>query len=205
MESNDQAMSSMTFVISAAYTVTFANSIYLMSVKDENVPFSISNMQFCVERALCGCFSLIMTLRYFFGNNQYLDGIMKDQQRSARARFYHFGFVAVQSVILVVSSYSIRNTWTFISCITLLFAIEVIWYLGALIVDVNGMWMCDRNVRNGFLLTEATNVGFVLGVMISRYCLSRRPNLCLAFIVLFFLWNSAIDLVCNLESYMGTI
>ena len=200
---NSQAISSMSFVITAAYTVTFANSIYLMCVKDQNVPFSISNTAFDIERVCCGIIAIVMTFRYFFGNNQYLDEVMNDAKRGPWVRFYHFSFIALESVVLVVSSYSIRETSTFVCSVTWLFVIEVVWYLLAVWVDRRGVLPEDASVRRSFLVAQSANVGFVIGVVGASILLSAGSRWWLMTIILLFAGNTTIDAIRNMRAYMG--
>ena len=63
------SLTSSSFVINAMYTYTFGNTLFLMSVKEGTQSFAYKFVEISPPRILCGIMMLIMTLRYFFGNN----------------------------------------------------------------------------------------------------------------------------------------
>jgi hypothetical protein len=200
---NSQSLNSISFVTSAVYTVTFANTIYLMTVKDSSISFSLSNMSWSIDRVLCGIISLIMTLRFFFGNNQYISDVMSDKSKLPWVKFYHFIFIAVQSIILLICSYSIPNYISFINVITCLFSIEVIWYFLTMVVDKKGVLPDKKEDRKAFFYAEMTNLGFVVGVFLLSLFICKTNILWLWLVFLLFLINTIIDAKKNISVYMS--
>lgn len=198
-----QSSGSITFVISAVYTVTFANSVYLMTVNDSSAPFALTNMKFTIDKTLCGIISLIMTLRFFFGNNQYIHDVMEDKSKSPWIKFYHFIFIAIQSVVLLVCSYSINDYVAFIYGTCGLFAIEVFWYFLTMLVDRKGVLPDDKQACLSFFYAEMTNLLFVVSVLIVSLFVEKSTGtwLWLAFVA--FLINTIIDARKNISTYMS--
>ena len=198
---NSQSLSSISFVISVVYTVTFANTFYLMTVKDITIPFSLNNMAWQIDKILCGIISLIMTLRYFFGNNQYISDVMSDSSRPPWIKFYHFSIIALQSIVLLICSYSISESISFVYGITSLFAIEVLWYLLALRIDRKGVWPDNKDSRMNLLYSELSNLSFIIGIVIVSNIACGVWILYLAFLL--FLLNTAFDAKKNISTYMS--
>lgn len=200
---HEQSLGSISFVISAAYTFTFANAIFFMVAIDPNKPFGIENIEFNLERLMCAVICMVMTLRYFFGNNQYIYDVM-NSNKNPWVKFYHFLFIALQSVILLISSYFIPDTNIFIWTILILFGVELFWYLLTFIVDREGVWPNDQNKRIDFLIAETYNFVFFAGVIILT-CVIDDSNLKLISLVfMLFLINTIYDLKKNMSSYMGS-
>jgi hypothetical protein len=200
---NSQSLTSISFVITATYTVTFGNTIYLMTVSDGSAPFSLNNMQWSTEKVICGTIALIMTLRFFFGNNQYIADVMLDQQRTPWVKFYQFFFIAIQSVVLLLCSYTIPQSTLFVNGITALFSIEVCWYLLTMIIDKKGVLPDDPRERWAFFYAELWNLAFVASVLISNLIFEEKDVWWLCVIFLSFLINSAIDAKKNMKAYMS--
>ena len=193
----------MTFVITAAYTVTFANAIYLMTVNNPDATFALTNMSFALERVLCGIVALIMTLRFFFGNNQYLADIMGDPQRGPWVKFYHFFFIALQSVVLIICSYSIRDSKVFVYGIGGLFALEIAWYFLTMVVDKEGVLPADLVARRQFFIAQMTNLGFIIGIAVASCLMGAGSLTWLIVVFVLFLANTAYDVTKNIGAYMG--
>ena len=201
---HSQSLSSIAFVITAVYAVTFANSIYLMTVSDPDIGLSLTNIEFEVERSICGVIALILTLRFFFGNNQYIADVMRDVTRTPWVRFYHFLFIAIQSIILLIASYSIADSSTFIYGITGLFGLEVLWYFLTMLVDRKGVLLDDPKECRAFFWAEMTNIGFVAGVALVSFFLPDTSIWWLLSTFMLFLLNSAYDARKNMATYMAT-
>jgi len=198
-----QSLNSISFVISAVYTVTFANTIYLMTVKDPMIPFSLENMQWDYNSVICGVISLIMTLRFFFGNNQYISDVMDSDVKTPWIKFYHFMFIAIQSVVLLITSYSIPNKVDFISGITSIFIIELLWYIVTFFIDRKGVYPDDKKARNDLLIAEISNFGFIICVVVVTFFINTSSIWWLFLVFLAFIINTAIDLRKNMPIYMG--
>lgn len=198
-----QAQSSINFVISAVYTVTFANTIYLMTVDNPEKPFSLINISWNLERVMCGIMALIMTLRYFFGNNQFIADVLQDKHRTAWQKFYHFFFIALQSIILLICSYTIRLYIDFIIGITWLFAIEVMWYFLTMLFDKNCVLPQKKDERIAFFFAEMSNLAFVAGLLLFPLIYCERDIIWLMFAFFLFLANTFIDVKKNINSYMS--
>lgn len=196
------ALRSMWFLITTIYTGTFANIVYLMLVEDTSQRFSFSNMAFSIEPIICGTIAVILTLRFFFGNNEYLENVMMDPEKSPWVRFYHFSFIGIQGLILLITSFSIRNTSIFIYGIIGLFILELLWYLITMIVDTEGVLPEDQEALWGFFRAEMTNLGFVVGVGILTLLMEPGQFGWLFSIFILFLGNTAYDVSQNMEIYM---
>lgn len=200
---NEQSLSSISFVISAAYTFTFANAIFFMVAVDPNASFGIGNIGYDYQRLLCGIMCMVMALRFFFGNNQYIYEIM-NSQRGAWVKFYQFSFIAFQSVILLVSSYFIQDTELFVWTMVALFGVELLWYVLTFIVDREGVWPNSREERISFLVAELFNFGFFAGVIVLSCLMSDRAAVWLNWVFVLFVVNTVYDLRKNMASYMGS-
>lgn len=200
---HSQALSSITFVITTIYTVTFANAIYLMSVADRSEDFSLRNLEFDPSRIACGTVALVMTARFFFGNNQYVADVMVDSTRSPWVKFYQFFFVALQSIVLLVCSYSVPDPPYFVLGIAGLFALEVFWYFLTMVVDRKGVLPDDGLQRRALVRAEMTNLGFVIGVGLVSIWLEVGGAPWLGCVVALFAVNSAYDFHKNMATYMG--
>jgi len=192
----------MTFIITVAYTGTFANTLYHMLISDLSKRFSLANIEFSLANLLCGAISLIMVMRFFFGNNQYLSEVMQDEERSPWVKFYQFFFIAMESVILLIGSFSIRNQRTFVYVITALFIFEVVWYFLTMLVDRKGVLPDDPKQRWGFFWAEMTNAGFVVGVVGLSLTMDQNGIGWLWGVFGLFLANTVYDVKKNMGSYM---
>lgn len=203
---NEQSISSISFVISAAYTFTFANAVFFMIAIDPTASFGAANIGYDYQRVICGIICMVMTLRFFFGNNQYIYEVM-NSKRGAWKKFYQFSFIAIQSVILLVSSYFIRDTELFVWTMVLLFGVEVLWYLLTFLVDREGVWPTSpekENERIPFLVAELFNFGFFAGVLVLSWLTDDRSTFWLNWVFLLFAANTYHDLKKNMPYYMGS-
>lgn len=200
---NNQSLNSISFVISAVYTVTFANTVYLMTVNDPSQSFSLNNMVWMTDRIICGIISLVMTLRFFFGNNQFISDIMLNTSKSPWLKFYHFCFIALQSMVLLICSYNVQDRVNFVYGIISLFGIELIWYILTFIVDKKSVWADKPEERIPFFYAQLSNLGFVIGVLLISTFFSHYNLIWLWVVFLLFLINTIIDLIKNMPTYMS--
>jgi len=200
---NSQSINSISFVINAAYTFTFANAIFLITTDNPSAGFNVNTISFTLERSLCGIICLIMTLRFFFGNNQYIADVMADSTRTAWQKFYQFSFIAIQSIILLISSYSINDTIFFISSIAILFLVENLWYVLTYFVDSVGIKNDDGTIDQKFFLAQLINAVYWVGSFIILHYCSSNPTLALILVFVLFIANTVWDAKKNMPYYMS--
>jgi hypothetical protein len=197
----NQSINSMSFVISAAYTFTFANSIYLITTNDPGSDFVPSAMSFTLERTMCGLICLVMTLRFFFGNNQYIADAMEDRRRSPWQKFFQFFFIALQSVVLLICSYCIPNTIAFISAMAFLFALESFWYVLTYFIDSVGIKTADGRIDRPFLFAQLSNAAYwIVSLAILKFV--SNPQFAIFLVFLAFIINTVWDAAKNMRYYM---
>ncbi len=199
---SNQSSNSMSFVISMAYTFTFANAIFLITTDDPTGNFDPNNITFELERSICGAICLIMTLRFFFGNNQYISDVMDDDSRGAWQKFHQFFFIALQSVILLISSYAIPYTVKFVQLTTALFVIETVWYAITFFVDPCGVRSKDGSVDVDFLKAQIFNFWYWVSSLIFL-SIDVGASLLSVFVGIIFIINTAWDVRKNISYYMG--
>lgn len=202
---SNQATASMSFVITAAYTVTFANTVYLMVTKDPAQPFSVANMEFSLPRIICGCIAFIMTMRFFFGNNQFIDDVMNDPLKSPWKKFYQFAFIGIQSAVLLVISYSIPRQAEFVYGMIALFGIEILWYLLSFLIDRSSVWGDSSKDRMQFLFAELNNLLFVVGCVLLCLFFNVQNLMWLLLVFGLFVINTIHDAWKNMPAYMGSL
>jgi hypothetical protein len=200
---NENSISSINFVISAAYTFTFANSFFFMLLVDPSKEITPANVELTFVKIGCGIICLIMSLRFFFGNNAYIDGVMRDSDRGAWQKFYQFVFIALQSVILLICSYVIGQPRVFVHAIAILFVIETIWYVLTFIVDPAGVRTSDGAIDTAFFQAQVTNFLFWVSTFLFSWFLSGHDKALVAAVLVTFLLNTAYDAWKNMPQYMG--
>jgi hypothetical protein len=78
---------SFAFVITAIYTYTFGNAIYqLLEFNEKTITIDMRGGTH-LGIVACALMCMCMALRFFFGNNNYVDELYAKQQ-SAAARLY---------------------------------------------------------------------------------------------------------------------
>jgi len=145
---------------------------------------------------------MIMALRFFFGNNNYIAGIFS-KPSSTISRLYHFTVISGQSLILLGSSFLIRNPHKFALWIAGLFLSEVLWYIGCMIffkeAISNEAGQLDRLLR----VNEAANLAMTLAAGIAGSIKPLSPGTAIYIVTAVFICNSVVDLRVNLKKYMG--
>lgn len=199
----EQSISSISFVINACYSYTFANALRYMVLEDVAMGFSVSNLGFDWSRLLCGSICLILTLRFFFGNNNFIVEIMTDQECGPWLRFYQFVCIVLQSIAILLSSFFVADPVYFVLVIGGLFVFEVVWYGLEFCIDRRVVWPDDRSERMAFFLAELTNFGFVAWILAGFWLFSSWGDLWLLYIFVGFILNTSYDLKVNMKSYMG--
>lgn len=194
----------MSFVLNAVYTFTFANSIFILSSNNPGAGFNPSNIGFSFERTLCGIICLIMTLRFFFGNNQYIADVMADNDRGAWQKFYQFSFIALQSVILLITSYLIRDTRVFVLSMTILFIVETVWYIVTVFVDRDGILNKKKQFDWSFFYAQLTNAAYWIGSLILLKTIPNNDIFLIILIFVIFFFNTVWDAKKNMAYYMGS-
>jgi hypothetical protein len=125
--------------------------------------------------------------------------------RAMDVRLYHFAVIAIQSLVLLGSSYLIRNPHRFVVWLIALFALEVLWYVGCRFFIRSAVSDESGNVNRMLLRNEYANLGLVVASTISLVTLPDHSDLLAIAVGLFFAVNTAIDLQVNLASYMGGV
>lgn len=196
------SINSVSFVITAIYTITFGNSV-IQILEFNDVERIIALRQgTSLPIVLCSLICMTMTLRFFFGNNNYVDKIFSTPTPSIH-RLYHFAIIAIQSLILLGSSYVIRNPVNFVIWICVLFVVELIWYLGCYLFIRGAISETDGKLNRLLALNEIANLGMVLGVVIPLFIFGLTNNYLIYLVTLIFIINSSIDIKVNLDNYMG--
>lgn len=194
------AASSINFVITAIYTVTFANAIYQV-VHVENGAAVEFRDGVSTTVLLCTGMCMIMALRFFFGNNNFIDYVFSSSEGPLR-RFYHFLVTVLQGLILLGSSYLVTNPTEFIRWLTVLFCVEVVWYGGCLLFSrssiSDGIGLDRKLMQN-----ELANAGVAVTAFLGLVTLESNPEALAWVVFAVFIVNTAVDLRHNLSSYMG--
>jgi hypothetical protein len=196
------SVNSISFVITAIYTGTFASAVYQILAFDEKTISLGLRSGVDVPILLCASICMIMTLRFFFGNNNYVDEIFAKRQ-SALSRLYHFFVIVVESLILLGSSYLVRNPLEFITWISVLFAVEISWYVGCLSFFRHAISNGVGQLNRPLALNELANVVMASGALVARRTLYQNSDLAIYIVAILFAANTAVDLKVNLKSYMG--
>ena len=201
---NEQSTNSINFVISAAYTFTFANSLFFMLLADAEKPVSLENIDLTASKTAAGLICLTMSLRFFFGNNNYIYAVMIDPSRGPWQKFYQFWFIALQSVILLFASYVINQPRVFVATIILLFVVETVWYIMTFVVDPEGVKNNEGDLDMPFLRAQVTNFLF-WAFSVLLYCnLRESADALMLGVLMIFALNTAYDAWKNMPGYMGT-
>jgi hypothetical protein len=196
------SVSSISFVITAIYTGTFANALYQVLEFDEKAVHIQFRSEITTSALICVAICMIMALRFFFGNNNFIEGLFARKISSVR-RLYHFSVTSIQSLILLGSSYLIRNTITFTKWLIVLFAFEVIWYVGCLLWDRAAISKPTGKLDMPLLKNEVANVMMAGGGCIALIAATGHPKVLISIVAILFGVNTVIDLRVNLKSYMG--
>jgi hypothetical protein len=196
------SVNSISFVITAIYTGTFANSVYQLLQFNDKVADIQFRSDIDLPRLLCALICMVMTIRFFFGNNNYVDSIFATPQ-SATRRLYHFATIVGQSLILLGCSYLIRNPAKFDMWIAILFATEIAWYAGCLVFLRDAISDEIGRLLRPLAFNELANVLMALGAFLSTKVAFHDPNSATYGVAALFAMNRAIDLGVNLKAYMG--
>jgi hypothetical protein len=196
------ALTSSSFVINAMYTYTFGNTLFLMSVKEGTQSFAYKYVEISAPRIICGSMMLVMTLRYFFGNNSFLTKVLNDSAKKPWVRFYHFICILLESLLLLATSYFVPYSTKFVYSLTALIAVEVFWYVFTRAVDRDSVVLADTSAHRAFFWNEMTNAGFVASVAIVSAVSCTKGLAWLIAILIMFLANTAYDVYNNMPSYM---
>lgn len=202
---NQNSISSINFVISAAYTFTFANSFFFMLLVDPSKDVDPSNVELKFAKIGCGTICLIMSLRFFFGNNTYIYDVMCDSSRSAWQKFYQFIFIALQSVILLTCSYVVGQPRIFVYAIATLFVVETVWYGLTFVIDPVGVRCRDGTIDTAFFRAQITNLLFWASSFLFCWLFSGKDNWLVGMVLISFLLNTAYDVWKNMPQYMGAV
>ena len=197
------ALTSSSFVINAMYTYSFGNSLFLMAVKEGTQSFSYKAVELSPMRVMCGMMMLIMTLRYFFGNNNFLTKVMDDPSKGPWVRLYHFCSILTESLLLFATSYLIPYPVKFVFWFTALMGVEVLWYFLTRAVDKTSVVLADPAAHRTFFIAEMTNAAFVISVVLLSAVSCGRGAGWLGAVLALFLLNSAYDAYINMPSYMS--
>jgi len=191
---------SINFVITAIYTVTFANAIYqVIHVDNGNAVEFRDGVSTTV--LLCASMCMIMALRFFFGNNNFMDYVFSSSEGSLR-RFYHFLVTVLQSLILLGSSYLVTNPYEFIRWLTVLFCVEIVWYGGCLLFSRSSI-SDEMGLDRKLVKNELANGGVAVTSFLGLVTLESDPEALAWVVFAVFILNTAVDLKHNLSSYMG--
>lgn len=198
------ATTSIGFVITAIYTGTFANAVYQVLEFNETAITIQLRTTVTVSVLLCSAMCMIMAMRFFFGNNNFIEDLFT-KPRSVGERVYHFLITTIQSLILLGSSYLIRNPPEFIKWLVLLFAVEVAWYVGCLVFARTSVRGKDGRLNLPLLANEIANLSMATGATIVLLSLGKYPNVSAYVVSALFVANTAVDLKVNLRAYMGDL
>lgn len=206
---NEQSIASTSFVISAVYTFTFANSVFFGIAEDPTKSFSPTNVSFVFQHIVCGLMCIILTLRCFFGNNNYIYNVLKKDELNHWVKFYHFSFIAIQSVILLISSYYVQTPFQYAASLVLFFAFELLWYLLTFAVHRDGVWMADPIERREMAVAQFYNAVLAGGIIFVSWSLDVWSDQAvtgtwLFWVIVLFAANTAYDAYKNMPGYMGT-
>jgi hypothetical protein len=174
-----------------------------MLAQDAESSIALSNIGFTLPKVGCGLICLTMSLRFFFGNNNYIYGVMTDNNRMPWQKFYQFSFIALQSIILLFSSYLIGQTRPFIQTIIALFMVETLWYGLTFLLDSKGVRNQKGNVDKEFFIAQLTNALFWLLSIILYWYESEREKVLVLGVLFLFSLNTAYDAWKNMPQYMG--
>ena len=199
---NSASSASINFVITLIYTVTFGNAVYQIVEYQETPAVLRMRPDITAGALVCAGMCMIMALRFFFGNNRFMEDIFANPHPAGQ-RLYHFLVTSLQSLVLLGSSYLIRNPPRFIRWLVLLFSVEVLWYLGCLLFIKSAVRDKQGAIASHLFVNEMANIVMAGGASMFLLAQGLPPNW-LSFLVGFiFLGNTAIDLWANLSSYMG--
>jgi len=186
------------------YTYTFGNTLFLMFVKEGTQSFAYKFVEISSSRIICGAMMLIMTLRYFFGNNSFLTKVLDEQNNKGPwVRLYQFSSILLESLLLLATSYLVPDPIRFVYCFTALMAIEVVWYVLTRAIDKESVVLADPAANKAFFWAEMTNAGFVAGVILVSEVSCTKGVAWLTAILVLFLANTAYDAYNNMPSYMS--
>lgn len=144
---------------------------------------------------------MIMALRYFFGNNNFMDYVFSSSEGPLR-RLYHFLVTVLQSLILLGSSYLVTNPYEFIRWLTVLFCVEIVWYGGCLLFSRSSI-SDDFELDRKLMQNELANAGVAVTAVLGLVTLDSDPETLVWVVFAVFTLNTVVDLKHNLSSYMG--
>lgn len=153
-----------------------------------------------VVTVMCTLICVIMALRFFFGNNAYIEDVFS-KPGSAISRLYHFTVVSIQSLILLGSSFLVKNPEKFILWLGILFFVEVLWYIGCLIFLRGAISNEARRLDRSLAVNELANLIMAVVAVSVRHL---PPETAVYISTAIFMGNTAVDLKINLKKYMGT-
>lgn len=194
--------SSISFVITAIYTYTFANAVSrVMEFNDRSVTIGFRDDTSLVS-FLCVFICLTMALRFFFGNNNYVDKLYREQH-SAVERMYHLVVIVIQSLILLGSSYLIRNPALFFTWIAALFLVELIWYTVCALFLRHAIHGQDGKFDRQLAANEGVNLLMVIGAGFTAWQWTTLQVEAAFIAGAAFGINTVVDGWVNFTSYMG--
>lgn len=144
-----------------------------------------------------------MALRFFFGNNYYVDQLYREPHKAGE-RLYHLFVIVLQSLILLGSSYLIRNPTVFFLWIAVLFIVEVLWYAGCAIFFRHAIEQKDGALNRSLANNEVANLAMACGAVAAAGLWKAQSEEAAFFVAgLVFGVNTFVDAVVNLKNYMG--
>lgn len=194
--------SSISFVITAIYTYTFANAVFRVLEFNEALAEIQVRAGTTWSFSMCMAVCLTMALRFFFGNNNYVDRLYV-QTIAPGKRLYHLTVIVVQSLILLGSSYLIRNPARFFAWVAALFAVEVLWYVLSALFVRDAVTKTDGTVDKPLAVNEAANLAMALGAFTAAGLWSSNPRTAITVAATAFALNTIIDFRVNFRAYMG--
>jgi hypothetical protein len=195
------APNSLAFVITAIYTFTFGNAGYRVLEFNESTIGIGFRQGITVENALYSLVCLTMALRFFFGNNSYVEHVFASPM-GPRSRAYHVGIVILQSLVLMGSSHHVTSPVTFLTWMAILFSLEVLWYIGCVLFIRRAVQRNGR-LNMSLLAAEATNLALAAVATVAAVTSAERPATATFVFIIMFIVNTAVDLRVNFVAYMG--
>lgn len=195
------AATSINFVVSAIHTATFGNAIYQVVAFDSGHATLGLRTGSGFATLSCAAMAMILALRFFFGNNNFLDEIFRGSS-SAGLRLYHFAVTVTQSLVLLGCSYLVRNPPSLVLWLAILFFVALLWYVGCIVVAPASVFDASGEFQQPLARNEAANVVLALGALVAW---STLDQIVWQIVVVgsLFLLNTLVDLHSNLKRYMG--
>ncbi|MCW6509834.1 hypothetical protein [Lichenifustis flavocetrariae] len=193
--------SSSSFVINAVYTYTFANTLFEVFAPDPDKGIHLrpdADLAACLFAIICS----VMTFRYFFGNNKFLEDMFKSDKEPG-VKLFHFLTIILQSVVLLAISYLVRRKDEFVDWLACLFAIEVFWYVLCMIFDRDIVRTRGRLDRK-FFISEMSNASMLLVTVITLVPIPKHTGYDFTLMFMMFALNCAVDAWANMRNYMDS-